>query len=70
VEIFQVREDLKVLLLRKHGLVAVGGSLDEAYNMASAAETGMEVFYKARLLEDVQAFSPEQIKEIQEVYGM
>jgi L-fuculose-phosphate aldolase len=70
VDIFQARENLKVLLLRKHGLVAVGGSLDEAYNMASAAETGLEVFYKARLLGDVQAFSPEQIKKIGEVYGL
>ena len=70
VEIFQTREDLKVLLLRKHGLVAVGDSLDEAYNLASAAETGLEVFYKARLLGDVQAFSPVQIMEIREVYGL
>jgi len=70
VEIFQTRKDLKVLLLRKHGLVAVGDSLDEAYNMASAAETGLEVYYKARLLGDVHAFSPDQIKDIRERYGL
>ena len=70
VEIFQKREALKVLLLRKHGLVAVGQSLDEAYNMASSAETGFEVYYKARLLGEVNSFSPNQIKEIEQVYGL
>jgi L-fuculose-phosphate aldolase len=69
VEIFQAREELHVLLLRKHGLVAIGNSLDQAYSMATNGEIGMEVFYKTKLLRDPCPFSPSNIKEIQEVYG-
>jgi L-fuculose-phosphate aldolase len=70
VETFQARNELKVMLLRKHGLVAIGENLNEAYQMAANAETGMEIYHKARQLGEVKPFSEDQIKEIQEVYGL
>jgi L-fuculose-phosphate aldolase len=70
VETFQARNELKVMLLRKHGLVAIGENLNEAYQMAANAETGMEIYHKAKQLGEVQPFSEDQIKEIQEVYGL
>ena len=70
VETLRERKELSVMLLRKHGLVAIGNSLDEAYQMAANAETGFEVYHKARQLGKVQPFTDDQIKEIQEVYGL
>jgi L-ribulose-5-phosphate 4-epimerase len=70
VKTFLSREDLQVMLLRQHGLLAVGRDLEQAYTMAVNAETGMEVYYKTSLLGEAKSFTPEQIKEIQEVYGL
>jgi ribulose-5-phosphate 4-epimerase/fuculose-1-phosphate aldolase len=69
VRIFQKQQDLRVLLLRKHGLLAIGNSLDQAYSMAANAEVGMEIYYKTRLVREPHAFSPAQLKEIREIYG-
>jgi len=70
VNIFKSREKLQVLLLRQHGLVAIGSSLDQAYNLATNAEIGMEVYFKASLLGKPQPFSSAQLNEIHEVYGV
>lgn len=70
VNIFQSREKLQVLLLRQHGLVAIGGSLDQAYNRAANAEIGMEVYFKASTLGKPQPFSSDQLEEIHQVYGI
>jgi L-ribulose-5-phosphate 4-epimerase len=68
VNIFNSREKLQVMLLRQHGLVAIGGTLPQAYASALNAETGMEVYYKTKLLGKAQPFSPQQEGEIREVY--
>jgi len=70
VKMLRSREDLQVMLLRQHGLLAVGRGLEQAYTMAVNAETGLEVYYKTSLLGEVKSYTPEQIKEIQEVYGL
>jgi len=70
VEIFLSRPELSVILLRQHGLVAIGNSLDQAYIKAYNAETGLETYYKSRLLGTPQPFSQEQINEIKESYGL
>jgi ribulose-5-phosphate 4-epimerase/fuculose-1-phosphate aldolase len=58
------------MLLRQHGLLTIGNSMDQAYTMAINAETGLEVYYKTSLLGEVKPFTSEQIKEIQQVYGL
>ena len=70
VEIFKTRENLSAMLLRQHGLVAIGGNLEAAYSIASNAETGMEVFFKASLLGEPQPYTKAQLDEIREVYGV
>ena len=70
VDIFLSRPELSVILLRQHGLVAIGDSLDQAYEKAYNAETGLETYYKSRLLGTPQPFSQEQINEIKEAYGL
>jgi L-ribulose-5-phosphate 4-epimerase len=70
VNIFQARPELSVILLRQHGLVAIGNSLDQALEKAYNAETGLETYYKSQLLGTPQPFSREQINEIKETYGL
>jgi len=70
VEIFLSRPELSVILLRQHGLVAIGNSLDQAFNKAYNAETGLETYYKSRLLGTPQPFTQVQINEIKESYGL
>ncbi len=70
VKTFQSRENLQVMLLRQHGLLAIGSSLEQAYNLAVNAETGLEVYYKTSLLGEVKSFTPEQINQIRDVYGI
>ncbi len=44
-------EELRVILLARHGLVAVGGDLSEAQNMAELAEETAKTALLARLVE-------------------
>lgn len=70
VDIFRDRPELSVILLRQHGLVALGASLYQAYEMAYNGEIGLEVYHKASLIGKPKPFSEEQISEIKEVYGL
>jgi len=70
VKTFQSRENLQVMLLRQHGLLTIGNSMNQAYTMALTAETGLEVYYKTSLLGEVKPFTTDQINEIQQVYGL
>lgn len=70
VEIFKQRPGLKVVLLRKHGLVAIGKSLDDAYELAYDAEVGMMTYFNALQLGEPEPVTVEQIQEINDVYGL
>jgi L-fuculose-phosphate aldolase len=70
VDIFRSRDNLQVLLLRKHGLVAIGQTLEQAYSLAINAEIGMEVYYKVRLQGNPEPLTSSQLAEIREVYGL
>jgi L-fuculose-phosphate aldolase len=69
VDLLQSRPDLNVLLLRQHGMLAIGNSLDQALERAYNAEIGLEVYYKAKSMGKPQPFTKKQIAEIKEVYG-
>ncbi len=47
VEIFRSRPELKICLLRNHGLVAIGEDLDNAFELAFDAEVGMQIYHQA-----------------------
>lgn len=70
VEIFSNRPGLKVLLLRKHGLVAIGSSLDHAFDMAFNAEVGFRAYYQALQIGKPEPITAEQLAEIKAVYHL
>lgn len=47
VEIFKNRPELKICLLRNHGLVGIGKDLENAYELAFDAEIGMQTYHQA-----------------------
>ena len=66
--IMKQRTGLKVVLLRKHGLVAVGATLDQAFKMAYNAEFGLQCYYQALQLGKPENVTDEQLAEIRAVY--
>jgi L-fuculose-phosphate aldolase len=69
MQIFRERPSLKVFLLRKHGLVSVGDSLNSAFEYAYAAEIGMQAYYYALTLGKPEPLTPQQIEEIKRAYS-
>lgn len=70
VAMFHARPGLKVLLLRNHGLLAIGSTLAEAYEHAYNAETGAEVYYRALQLGTPIVLTQDQIDEVRRVYAL
>ena len=70
VEIMKQRPELKVLLLRKHGLVAVGMDLDHAFKMAYNVEFGLQCYYQALQLGKPEPVTDEQLAEIKVAYHL
>ncbi|MGB2896836.1 MAG: class II aldolase/adducin family protein [Anaerolineales bacterium] len=70
VELFRNRPDLKVVLLNKHGLVAIGRDLDHAFDMAFNAEVGFRTYHQALMVGNPQPLSSAQLEEIKAVYGI
>jgi L-fuculose-phosphate aldolase len=69
VQVFSERPELKVFLLRKHGLVAVGSSLNSAFEFAYTAEIGMQAYYYACSLGKPEPLTHLQIEEIKQAYS-
>ena len=70
VEIMKQRPELKVLLLRKHGLVAVGMDPDHAFKMAYNVEFGLQCYYQALQLGKPEPVTDEQLAEIKIAYHL
>lgn len=68
VKLFGSNPDLWVVLLRQHGLVALGSSPVRAYEYAYNAEIGLKTYFKSRLLGNPPPFTDSQIQEIRDVY--
>ncbi len=69
VEVFASRPELKVILLRKHGLVAIGSNLDHAFDMAFNAEVGFQSYHQALLLGKFEPITVEELAEIKVAYS-
>jgi L-ribulose-5-phosphate 4-epimerase len=69
VEIFSKRPELKVCLLRNHGLIAIGKNLDNAFELAYDAEIGLQTYYQTMQIGTPQALSEEQVNEIKHAYA-
>lgn len=70
VEIFRARPGLNAILLRNHGLVAVGKSLEHAFEMAYDAEVGFQTYHQALQLGKPVVLNEVQILEIKTRYKM
>ena len=68
VDIFKKRPGLRVILLRKHGLVATGAHLDQAFKMAYNAEVGLQTYHQALLVGKPELVTDAEVAEIREVY--
>ena len=69
VTIFKERPELKICLLRNHGLVAIGGSLEKAVDFAYDAEIGMQTYYFACQMGQPIPLTQGQLDQIHKVYG-
>jgi L-ribulose-5-phosphate 4-epimerase len=64
-KIFTERPGLKALMLERHGLVAIGKNLSEAYQSAYKAETGAEIYHLSlQTGREVKVFTPAQIEGV------
>ena len=64
VELLNARPALKALLLRNHGTVAVGETLNEALASAYDVEIGAQVYYQACQIGEPLVISAEQRQDI------
>jgi L-fuculose-phosphate aldolase len=69
VEIFQARPELKVALLRNHGVVAIGQDLKQAYEFAMDAEVAAQVYHQALQVGSPIVLTEDQVAEVQRVYA-
>lgn len=69
VEFFNERPKLKAMLLRNHGVVSVGKTLDEALARALDVETSAQVYHQACQLGEPLLISEKQQQQITEIYA-
>lgn len=63
------RPELQVVLLRNHGLLAVGESLHAAYAAAVTAEHGMQTYHQSLQIGEPQSLTAAQMQAIRERYS-
>lgn len=66
--LFNERPRLKCVLLRNHGLLTIGATLEQAYGYALEAEIGMQVYHQALQIGTPNLLSDAQIQEIRNRY--
>ena len=69
VDLLRQRPELRVVLLRNHGLVAATTSLTKALDLAFDAEMGMKAYHQALQIGTPVSLNEAQIAEIYRVYG-
>ena len=68
-DVFASRPGLKALLMKNHGMVAVGKNLDDAYQNAYKTEIGAEIYHLAlQTGKEPRIFSEENMAEIAMLY--
>lgn len=69
LECFHAHPGLQALLLRNHGLLAIGPDVETAWQTAYKVEIAAQVAYQAYQLGDVVKLNPAQIDEINRIYS-
>lgn len=68
-KLLRERPALRVVLLRNHGLLAVGASLEKAFGHAFDAEAGLKTYHLSSLAGTPITLTPEQIAEVHRAYS-
>lgn len=69
-EVFKEKPNLKALLLKNHGLLAVGSDIGTTWETAYKIETAAQVAYQAYMIGTPIALTSEQLHEIREIYHL
>lgn len=69
VPLFKERPELKVVLLRNHGVVAIGEDVDKSFDNAYMAEVAAQVYYQALQIGEPIIVTPEQLQEVVDNYA-
>lgn len=69
VTLFREHTGLKVVLLRNHGLLAIGANLQDAYSAAYTAERGLQAYYQSLQIGKPILLSSAQIDELKTRYS-
>lgn len=67
--LFQAQSNLRAVLLRNHGLIAIGDNLEHAFDMAFDAEQGLKTYHQSLQIGQPTELTQAQIDEIRQVYG-
>lgn len=59
----------RAVLLDRHGVIAVGPSLEQAYVLAEIVEYAAELHYRSLPLGKIEPLPPEEIRVLQEKFG-
>jgi L-ribulose-5-phosphate 4-epimerase len=70
MEVFRANPGLQALLLRNHGLLAVGPDVETAWQTAYKIETAAQVAYQTYALGKPVELTSVQVQEIFEIYGI
>jgi L-ribulose-5-phosphate 4-epimerase len=69
VDTFKARPELKVMLLKNHGLVSVGQNIEQAFEYAFDAEIAAQVYYQALQVGQPLVITPAQVQEVYDIYS-
>ena len=69
VPLFKERPGLNVVLLRNHGVVAIGENADKSFDNAYMAEVAAQVYYQALQIGEPIIVTPEQHQEVVDNYA-
>lgn len=70
MEVFRAKPGLKALLLKNHGLLAIGQNVEAAWETAYNIETAAQIAYQAYAIGNPIELTMEQIEEVYKIYGM
>ena len=70
VPLFRERPKLKVVLLRNHGVVAIGEDANESFDNAYKAEFAAQVYYQALQIGEPIIVTPQQLQEVVDNYAV
>ncbi len=69
VTLFKQRPELKAVLLRNHGVVAIGENAEDSFDKAFKAEVAAQIYYQALQIGEPVIISQRQLQETIDTYA-